>query len=173
MLATALPPVPQSRGPTNCCGFWAADSFSKHRIICSKRERGSLSHEGCPDSRAAILHRFGKTMRTTSGTGSAAFIISSCLSTNSTTPFSFSYALRGFTDILNVSSGISLTVSILNSARNPRSDLRPGKSGKQRTSNAFSRLLRPGLTLSQHDWKYHDTACFTSSQDLADMHQRY
>jgi hypothetical protein len=43
---------------------------------------------------------FGKTMRTTSGTGSAAFIISSCLSTNSTTPFSFSYALRGFTDIL-------------------------------------------------------------------------
>src|SRR6267378_1125628 len=140
----------------------------------SRRERGVrfLMKDG-PIVAQPSSTGFGKTMRTTSGTGSAAFIISSCLSTNSTTPFSFSYALRGFTDILNFSSGMSLTVSILNSVRNPGSDLRPGKSGKQRTSNAFSRLLRPGLTLSQHDWKYHDTACFTSSQDLADMHQHY
>ena len=60
----------------------------------SRRERGvRFLMKDAPIVAQPSSTGFGKTMRTTSGTGSAAFIISSCLSTNSTTPFSFSYAL--------------------------------------------------------------------------------
>ena len=165
MLGTALPPVPQSRGPTNCCGFWAADSFSKHRIIFSKRERGSLSHEGCPDSRAAILHRFGKTMRTTSGTGSAAFIISSCLSTNSTTPFQFLVCFKGLYRHSKffqwyVPHGFDLEFSSKSAIR-----LEARKIRKTKNVKCLFPAIETGFDALP--------ACFTSSQDLADMHQHY
>ena len=62
----------------------------------SRRERGvRFLMKDAPIVAQPSSTGFGKTMRTTSGTGSAAFIISSCLSTNSTTPFQFLVCFKG------------------------------------------------------------------------------